>query len=238
MFDSHRRRRHLRNAAPGDGSALPDYQLWQIFHRTLFTLELDDAAGGTEVCTVDVHYFADDLEDRDSDETWTDTEQEGPPPPPVALYRDGLQEKVADPPVAFAVSGGVIEVKMGTYGLSRMHYVPEDGPTRMLRPYPRSLEGLRARFGRRFPRVSRAIGALAVVILLVGLVLMVPQAAELITQVDIVAEHVGTFTSPISLPVWANTALLGAGIVAGLERALTLRNHWLIDADTTWTSFA
>ena len=47
----------------------------------------------------------------------------------------------------------------------------------------------------------------------------------------------GTFTSPIQLPAWLNTALLVAGIIAAFERALTLRNHWLIDADTTWTSF-
>ena len=28
-----------------------------------------------------------------------------------------------------------------------------------------------------------------------------------------------------------------AGVLAAVERALTLRNHWLIDAETTWTSF-
>ena len=74
--------------------------------------------------------------------------------------------------------------------------------------------------------------------LLVGVVMMVPQAAELITQIEVVAENVGTFTSPISLPAWLNVSLVVAGILAATERALTLRNHWLIDAETTWTAFA
>ena len=113
-----------------------------------------------------------------------------------------------------------------------------DGPPQALRPHPRTLEGLRARFGRRYPRASALIGAIAVVVLLVGLVMMVPQAAELITQIDVVAENVGTFTSPISLPAWLNVTLVVAGVLAATERALTLRNHWLIDADTIWTSFA
>ena len=81
------------------------------------------------------------------------------------------------------------------------------------------------------------IGLVAVMILLVGLVLMVPQVVELVTTVEVVAAQVGTFTSPIQLPVWLNTTLLVAGMIAAFERALTLRNHWLIDADTTWTSF-
>src|SRR5699024_5206161 len=90
---------------------------------------------------------------------------------------------------------------------------------------------------RRHPGASRVIGLIAVVILLVGLVLMVPQAAELLTSIDAVAERVGSFTSPIQLPSWLNTSLLVAGALAATERALTLRNHRLIDADSPWTSF-
>jgi hypothetical protein len=119
-----------------------------------------------------------------------------------------------------------------------MHHVSEGGDTaRTLRPHPRSLEGLRARFGRRYPGASRVLGMLAIIVLLLGLVLMVPQAAELITSIPPVAERVGAFTSPIQLPDWLNISLLVAGALAATERALTLRNHWLIDADTTWTSF-
>lgn len=38
----------------------------------------------------------------------------------------------------------------------------------------------------------------------------------------------------MSLPSWLNTTLTVAGVLASLERALTLRNHWLPDVDTFW----
>lgn len=231
MLDTFRRRRRLRRARPGDGSALRAYQPWQLFTRTLFTLELEDEERGASVYAVDVHFMADELDDLTEDSS----ERSGAPP--VALYRDGVQLQIADPPVAFAVPGGAIEVATSMYGLSRMRYMPEDAPARTLMPHRWSSEGWRARFGRRFPRTSAAVGVLAILVLLVGLVLGIPQIAEFITQIDVVAEHVGTFTSPISLPVWANTTMLFAGILAATERALTLRHHWLIDADTTWASF-
>lgn len=240
MFETFTRRRRRRRVRPGDGSALRPLRPWQILTRTQFSLELagqgqtPDArspSAGSRVYTVDVHYLADELEDQTS----TD-EQTGAPP--VALYRDGVQVHAANPPVAFPVPGGSIEVATSLYGLTRMHHVPDDGPARTLAPHPWSLEGLRARFGRRFPRLSAAIGVLAVIILLAGLVALVPQLAELVTQLDVVAERVGTFTSPISLPDWANMGLLVGGALAATERALTLRNHWLIDADTTWAAFS
>ena len=78
---------------------------------------------------------------------------------------------------------------------------------------------------------------LILALLLIGVVLMLPQAAELITSIPPVAERVGAFTSPMQLPAWLNVTVTVAGVLAAVERALTLRNHWLIDADTTWTSF-
>ncbi|MDN5687146.1 MAG: hypothetical protein L0G94_10805 [Brachybacterium sp.] len=229
MFATPRRRRQLRRARPGDGSALRDLRWWHLLTRTQFFLEPSAEQGRPGRYAVDVRYLASELEGGKL--------AEGSRHAPVSLYRDGIQQHIANPPVAFAVPGGVIEVATSAYGLTRMHHVPEDGPARALRPHPRSLEGLRARFGRRFPRASALIGALAIVVLLAGLVLMVPQAAELVTGMEVIAERVGTFTSPISLPVWANTALLVAGILAATERALTLRHHWLIDTDTTWAAF-
>ena len=229
MFTRLKRSRQLRRAKPGDGSALKDQRWWQLFTRTQFFLDPDELEGRTAHYAVDVRHLAAELEGGKI--------AEGARHAPVALYRDGLQQQIANPPVAFAVPGGVIEVATSTYGLTRMHHVLEGSREgRTLRPHRRSLEGLRAGFGRRHPGASRAIGLLAILLLLVGLVLMVPQAAELVTSLDVVAERVGTFTSPIQLPTWLNTSLLVAGALAATERALTLRNHWLIDADTTWTS--
>ena len=162
---------------------------------------------------------------------------ENPGKAPAALYRDGVQLYRSKLPATFPVPGGVIEVAASGYGASRMHFVGPDGVEQVLAPHRRTAEGLRARFGRRFPALSKAIGAAAVLILLVGLITGIPQGLEMITSLEPIAERFGTFTSPIRMPVWANVSLLIAGIVAATERALTLRNHWLIDIDTTWTAF-
>lgn len=230
MFKRLQRSRRLSRAKPGDGSALKDLRWWQLLTRTQFFLDQAEDERQPAHYAVDVRHLATELEGGKI--------AEGARHAPVALYRDGRQLYIANPPVAFEVPSGVIEVATSTYGLTRMHHVPADGGApRTLRPHRRSLEGLRARFGRRHPRTSAVIGRLAILTLLVGVVVMVPQAVELLTSVSVVAEQVGTFTSPIQLPAWANTALVIAGALAATERALTLRNHWLIDADTTWTSF-
>ena len=231
MFQRLRRQRQLGRAKPGDGSALKDLRWWQTLTRTQFALDPDHGAGREASYIVDVRYLATELEGGRI--------AEGARHAPIAFYRDGRQLHIANSPVAFEVPGGTVEVAIGSYGLSRMHLVPsDDGPATTLRPHPRSLEGLRARFGRRHPGASRLLGALAIVVLLIGVVLMLPQAAELITSIPPVAERVGAFTSPIQLPAWLNVTVTVAGVLAAVERALTLRNHWLIDADTTWASLA
>lgn len=156
---------------------------------------------------------------------------------PAALYRDGAQLYRSKLPATFPVPGGVIEVAANGYGASRMHFVDDRGNEQVLAPHRRAAEGLRARFDRRFPALSRTIGVLAILILLVCLVTGIPQGLEMITSFEPIAERFGTFSSPIQLPDWANVSLLAAGLIAGTERALTLRNHWLVDLDTTWTAF-
>lgn len=250
MFRRRTISKRLAKVQPGDGSTLKEFRLWQGLHRSLFYL--DDAvepqrssvesaarptaraepAVPTSVYAVDVHHLADELSDQ--------IEEEGAAGKGItsqaALYRDGVQIHRSDLPATFPVSGGVVDVAVSMYGLTRMHYVLDDGTERTLRPDRTSLEGLRTRFGRRFPRTSSVIGAVAVVVLLVGLVVAAPYALEMVTRLDIVSERFGTFTSPIDLPGWANTTLLVAGILAATERALTLRNHWLVDLDTTGTA--
>lgn len=216
MFDESKRRLQAAKVKPGDGSALQEYRRWHLFSRSLFFLRLPSRPGSSHVFEVDVRYLADS------------TTKKGP----ATLYRDGLQVARANSlPVTFPVPGGVIEVAMSSYGLKRMHYVRDDGSEHTLRPHPRSHEGLRSRFGQRFPRTSAVIGAAAVVVLLAGLTVTIPQSIETFTRIPLVAERVGAFTSPISLPEWANITLLVAAGLAGIERALTLRSHWLIDMD-------
>jgi hypothetical protein len=207
MFKKLRRRLQLAKVKPGDGSTLQEYRIWQLFSRSLFVLHLPDDSGSSHVFEVDVRHMADSTTRKS----------------PASLYRDGVQISRANLPVTFPVPGGVIEVATSKYGLKRLQYVSEH----TLRPNPRSQEGLRARFGRRFPRAGVVIGVVSVVVLLAGLAVSLSPAVEGITRIPVIAKHVGTFTSPIHLPAWAAAALPIAGAVAGTERALTLRNRWV-----------
>lgn len=208
MFQKYKRRWQLSKARPGDGSRLQPYRWWQLFARSLFSVELDG-----RVFEVDVRHG------RDSSSSKR----------PAALYRDGVQVLAGNLPVAFPVPGGVIEVAVSQYGVKRMHLVDDDGREQVLRPHPRSQEGRRAAFDRRFPRTSAAIGAVGLVVLLVGLAVTLSAAAEQVTRIEVVALHVGTFVSPVHLPGWAKFALPAAGALAAVDRALRLKSTWMAD---------
>ncbi|MDO5662832.1 MAG: hypothetical protein Q4G40_09060 [Brachybacterium sp.] len=232
MGDRWRRRRHRARVEEGDGSPLRPFRWYHLLTRSMFSITLpsEGPAPGPETGSrylVDVNYLADGEKRGDGSVSAGNI--------PAALYRDGVQVAMATRlPAAFSVAGGDIEVALTTFGMRRIHLVREDGTEQVLTPHPATAEGRRARVDRTHPGISRAIGVAAVLVLLVGLALAVPQLLELVTGFDIVAERVGTFTSPVSLPAWLNTTLLVAGVLAAIERALMLRNHWLIDADTTW----
>ncbi|HLR66860.1 MAG TPA: hypothetical protein VK105_06945 [Virgibacillus sp.] len=90
------------------------------------------------------------------------------------------------------------------------------------------------RLDTRFPRASSAIGVTAIVMLLVSLMLGLPQLAAIISQIPFFADNFGSFDSPLVLPDWMNVPLLIVGTLSAIERALMLRNHWLIDMETAW----
>lgn len=228
MFAKGGRLRRTKKVGPGDGSALREYRIRDLFSRSLFFLRLADRTGDAHVYAVDIRHFVDEL-------SGSEEGADAPKESPAALYRDGIQIHRADLPAAFPVPGGAVEVAVSMYGMKRIHYVSDDGGERVLQPHRRSHEGQRAAFGRRFPRASAVIGGIAIVVLLVSLALTIPQGLELLTRIDLVAERIGTFTSPIHLPDWLNITVMAAGVLAAAERALTLRSHWLIDFDTTWS---
>lgn len=212
------RRFRLGRVRPGDGSALRDYRPWQLFSRSLFFLDLADS----HAYAVDVRYLADAKSRRQH--------ERGAGTSPAALYRDGVQVARANLPATFPVPGGVIEVATSAFGLKRLRFVADDGVERALRPHRRSQEGLRARFGQRYPRAGAVVGAVSLVVLLVALAVSLLHGAEALTRIPLVAAHVGVFTSPIHVPTWAKVALGGAGVLAGVERASRLRYHRLIDS--------
>lgn len=191
----------------GDGTPLKPMRWWQVLHRTMFGVPHEGARYVVDVSILDDEAF---------------------------LYVDGYRSAKASLPCRFPVPGGRIEVASSLYGLKRMHLVLEDGTERQLTPAPLTAEGWRARLDARHPGLSRWIARVAVVVLLLGLVVVVPEILERITQIDVVAENLGTFTSPLDLPAALTTTLTVAGVLAAVERALTLRNHWLIDMDTFW----
>lgn|GEM_PF-846728 len=213
VFSDWKRQRAARRVKPGDGHTLPRYRWWQPLSRALFHLHLTAADGRPETWSVDVRLWG-DSDDGDVR---------------ARLYRDGRHQATSKLPAEFPVPGGTIEVATSSYGLRRCHYVRDDGTEQQLVPDPASAEGRRARLERNHPGASRTIGLVSWVVLAVALVLGVPQIVQQITEIPPVAEHVGTFTSPVQLSAALNVALVVATILASTERALRLRYHWLLD---------
>lgn len=212
VWSDWKRRRAAKRVKPGDGRPLQRFRWWQPLSRALLHLQLTEPDGAQHAWSVDVRL-------------WGDSDGEVR----AKLYRDGLQHTISKLPAAFPVPGGTIEVVASSYGLRRCHYVGDAGQERQLVPDPVSAEGRRARLERNHPGLGRAIGGLSVAILIAALVLGLPQIIEQITHIPPVAEHLGTFNSPIALPGWLNIALTVAAVLASTERALRLRYHWLLD---------
>lgn len=192
-------------AKPGDGRALRPFRPSLLLTRTRY-----------ELATASAHYTVD--VDHGEGEAW--------------LYRDGVQIAKGEMSVRFPVEEGVIEAAASLYGMRRVQLLARDGAVHPFAPAAGTPEDRRARFGRRHPRASRLIGAAAVGVLVIDLVLLAPQLLEVVTHLDLYPEEVPAFVSPIVLPVWANTTLAVAGVLAGVERALTFRRHRLLDADS------
>ncbi|WP_328411895.1 hypothetical protein OG542_17250 [Streptomyces violaceus] len=213
MLKDVRRRRAARRVRPGDGRALKRFRWWQLPFRALFSLPLTHEDGRQTVYTVDVRHG----QNQSSGKVTAD------------LYLDGRHHAESRLPAAFPVRGGTVEVAMSAFGLKRCHYVTAEGTEFPLVPDPRSAEGRRAHLDRAHPALSRAISFLSATVLLVALALLVPQILGPVTQVDAVAQHIGTFTSPVRLPQWLNITIGIATAAASTERALRLRHNRLLD---------
>lgn len=199
---------------PGDGHQLKPFRWWQMLGRTLFYAPLKTDNGQPRTYAVSVDFF--DWDDR------------------ADVYLNGKHHARAKLPASIPVEDGAIEVATTLYGLKRMHFVAATGEEQVLKPDGASAEGERAKLAQRKPGLSRAIGILAVIILLTLLPIGLLQLVEFFSQTGVAGNFMDPFTSPINLPEWTSTPLLVLSILAALERALTLRNHWLLDMDTGW----
>ena len=214
MLQEWRRRRAVQRVKPGDGRPLQRFRWWQMFlGRALLHLQLTGGDGGPVVYSVDVRHWG----DKDDGVVR------------ARLYRDGRHHAESKVPAFFPVDGGTIEVATSAFGVRRCHYVAFDGKQCQLTPDPKSAEGRRARLERERPGLSRVIGFVSVVMLIVGVGLNLLQVLEPISRIPPIAENLGVFESPIHLPLWLNIALGLAAGLASTERALRLRFHWLLD---------
>lgn len=199
-----------RRVRAGSGEPLRPYRWWQMFGRSLRSITLTSRDGTASVYTVDVRH-AGDMSDGEIR---------------ARLYVDGSLQSYAKMPTRFAVPGGRIEVAITGFGLKRCHYVRDDGTEQQLSPDRASAEGLRARLHSRHPGLSRTIGLMSAALVIVGLGVEVPQLIEALSRIPLIADSIGTFTSPIQLPLHLNL-LIGLAAVAGsIERALRMRSSW------------
>ena len=211
-FRKNRRRKKVKDAK---GEPLKAIRFWQYFQRTVFHKKIEQ-----DVYSVDVDLYG---------KEWMGPES--------ALYKNGRRIKESSVPSVYEVPGGFIEVETTTYGVKRIHYVTDSDELQMV-PDKHSLEGMRARFDSKFPMTGKWIGYIAIAILIISLIVAIPAVIELITRINIVGDNFGTFTSPFQFPYWLNATLVILGLLAATERALSLKNHWLIDMETnTFDSF-
>ncbi|MFI5808199.1 hypothetical protein [Streptomyces sp. NPDC051561] len=213
MIKEWRQRRALQRVMPGDGRELQHFRWWQLPFRALLHLRLTGDDARRTLYTVDVRHWQNQSSGKVK----------------AHLYRDGRLHAVSGLPAVFRVPGGTVEVRMSGFGLKRCHYVTDEGREVQLTPDPDSAEGRRARLDRAHPALSRALGLLSLGVLVAALVVLVPQLAEQLTKSEGIAQHTGTFTSPIDVPKWGNIAIGVATLAASTERALRLRHSLLLD---------
>lgn len=208
MGVTHWRNRRVR---AGSGEPLRRYRWWQMFGRSLRSITLPSADGTTSTYTIDVRHAGD----------MTDGEIR------ARLYVDGALQSYARMPARFEVPGGHIEVAITGFGLKRCHYVRVDGTEQQLSPDAASAEGRRARLHHRHPGLSRMIGLISIALVVAGLSVEVPQIIESLSRIPFIADSIGTFTSPIQLPLQANLAIGLAAVIGSTERALRMRSSWI-----------
>jgi hypothetical protein len=136
----------------------------------------------------------------------------------VHLYRDGVEVDVQKSPATFRLAeDAAIKASTGLLGMREIHLVA-DGATNLLTPVDGTAEAWRLGLERERPRLSRVIGAISWIVLVLALIYEVPQIVGLIPGVD----------PPFSLPGAANTMLGLLALAAALERALRFKSsRWL-----------
>jgi len=215
MINERKRHKAAQRIKPGNGRPLKPFRWWQPLSRALLYLPLTDSDGRQAVYAVDVPYWQQVMTEDGKGK--------------AHLYLDGRHHFESKLPAIFPVRGGAVEVESTAFGLKRCHYVTDEGDVRQLLPDERSAEGRRARLDREHPVLSRWIGFLSLLLLIVPIILVVPQIVEGISHIPPIAQRFGTFSSPVDLPLWLNVALGLCASTSSVERATRLRWNALLD---------
>lgn len=215
LFRSKKKQETQSNIEPGDGSHLNPYRFWQIIHRSIFHIDIQNDTGTLDRYSVDVDLYGSTL--------LTGT---------ARLFKNNREIMKSTIPVNFPVAHGHIDVDSTEFGLKRIHYV-EGNRERQLFPDRRTPEGFRARIAHRHPRLSKALDIASITILLIGIAVLLPSLFEILINWGLFA-GIDFYHSPFSLPDWVESTLFVLTILAAIERGLSIKNHWLIDMDTTY----
>jgi hypothetical protein len=149
--------------------------------------------------------------------TWTVDVDFLDPGRKLNLYRDGTPVESQKSPATFELgAGGTIEASMTMLGMRQIDLVV-DGETTTLAPVDGTPEAWRLRLGRERPGLSRAIGAISWIVLVIAFVTGLGELVAL-TGVD----------SPFAIANPFNTIIGLAALFAALERALRFKtSRWL-----------
>ncbi|MGO2111984.1 MAG: hypothetical protein ACTH31_10250 [Pseudoclavibacter sp.] len=204
--------RRFRRVRTGSGEPLRRVRWWQMFGRSVRTIDLPSLDGKESTYAVEVRHAGD----------MTDGEIR------ARLYLNGAMHSYTKLPARFSVPGGHIEVAVNSFGLKRCHYVrAANGSEQQLTPDPASAEGRRARLHRTHPGMSRLVGIVSTTLVLAGLCVEVPQIIEQLSQIPPIADSIGVFISPVRLPLHINVLIGLAAVIGSMERALRMRSSWI-----------
>lgn len=215
MFRSHRIRKRLKKlkkVKEGDGHRLKPYRLWNMFTHSLFHMTIKNPDGETTHYALKSKYFTEE--------------------PRVDLYREGRHIAYSKLPAVLPVERGIMEVTTSSTGINGIHYRTDHEDIFTVYPDKRSIRGFRWWVHQRLPRLSTWIGWVAIVTLLSSLSIGSIQLMDTLSNIPWVSEQIGTFNTPISLSASSNVTIGVAAVLAGTERTLMLRNHWLVDIET------
>ena len=185
-----------------DNRPLRPVRGWDLLWRGSFA-----AQHGNSEYVIDVDYF--DFSER------------------IHLYCDGALLDTKKSPATFALNADTeVVAAMSLYGMKRVDLIDRArGATTHFQPRAGTAEAWRAALAQRHPILNRWIGIASWTVLACAAATQLPVLFN-----SSVAQLTGSPLPQLELPVWLNTVLGIAGLLAALDRALQLKyNRWLDD---------